>query len=62
MGWMMCNVRGTGGVQADSRAFGLSSRSMDLPLIDVGKVMARMLVVVVRMCGFLFFLFLRDVS
>lgn len=33
---------------------------MDLPLIDGGKVMARMLVVVVKNLWFFFF-FLRDV-
>lgn len=41
------SVRGAGGVKADSRAFGLSSGSVDLSSIDVGKAIARMPVVVV---------------
>ena len=41
------NVSRAGAVKADSGAFGLSRGSMDLSSIDVGKAIARMLLVVV---------------
>lgn len=40
-------MRGAGGVKADSRAFGLSRGSMDWSSVDVGKAVARMLLLVV---------------